>query len=71
MIMNVMTPGMSNLPLPPVSALLSGVPFTMSMPRSDSAAEPKKIQRQPTFCAINPPNKLQSPTRPTSPSTTS
>src|SRR5688500_8167331 len=67
MAMKVRTPAVSNLYAPFASALLSGVPATMSMPSREIAAAAKKIHRHPTFSAMRPPNRAAKPEPPQEP----
>ncbi len=46
---------------------LSGVPRTMSMPMTDTTAQPTKIQRHPTLSATSPPNSAANPAPPHEP----
>ena len=66
-IMKVSDALVSNCILARASTLLSGVPRTISMPTTDTATDAMKIQRQPTFSAIRPPNSAAKPEPPHDP----
>ena len=65
--MKVTMPARSSVALPSLSTLLSGVPRIISMPSTDTAAQAKKIERQPKFCVIRPPNSAHRPEPPHEP----